>query len=329
VRAKALDSEQKHFLIGASVGLSYGLFIRLGTQLFPNNPAFEVMTLGFLILLPFAIGFVTVYLVESKRAHTITAWAFLPWVPVFGGTIATVLVYWEGMICAVFFLPISLLLATLGGLSAGYIASFRVSRVASRITLGCVLALPLLISPWESAVFSQNELRRVDTAIDVHAPAELIWRNIERVREIQPSELPSSWTHTIGFPTPVEATLSFEGISGIRHASFTGGVLFIEDVDEWVPNARLGFSIHAQTDQIPLRTLDEHVRVGGKYFDVLRGEYIIEPLSNGITRLHLSSEHRLSTDFNWYAQLWTDAVMKDVQTTILEVIRKRCESDAH
>lgn len=155
----------------------------------------------------------------------------------------------------------------------------------------------------------------------------MIWRNIERVREIQPSEITPSWTHTIGFPSPVEATLSLEGLGGVRHASFTGGVLFIEDVDEWVPNARLGFSIHAQTDQTPPRTLDEHVHVGGKFFDVLRGEYVIEPLSNGVVRLHLSSKHRLSTDFNWYAQLWTDAVMKDVQTTILEVIRNRCESE--
>lgn len=167
MRTKALDSEQKLFLIGASVGLFYGLFIRLGSQLFPHNQAFGVMTIGFLIFLPFAIGFVTVYLVESKRAHTSTAWVFLPWVPVLGGTVATVLVYWEGMICAVFFLPISLLLATLGGLSAGYIARFQVSRAARGITLGCVLALPLLVSPWESAVFSQNELRRVDTAIDI------------------------------------------------------------------------------------------------------------------------------------------------------------------
>jgi hypothetical protein len=323
-----LDSEQKLFLIGVSVGLFYGLLIRLGSEVFPNTEAFSVMTLGFLVLLPFAIGFVTIYLVETKKAQTVSVWAFLPWVPVMGGTISTVLVYWEGMICAVLFLPISLVLASLGGLAAGYIARLKVSRTARSLTLSCVLALPLLVTPWEAMVFSQNDLRRVNTSIVIYASPEVIWRNIERVREIQPSELPSSWTHQIGFPAPVEATLSSEGVGGIRSASFTGGVLFIENVNEWVPDSRLAFSIHAQTDQIPKRTLDDHVRVGGRFFDVLRGEYVIEPVSNGVVRLHLSSEHRLSTDFNWYAGLWTDAIMKDVQATILEVIRNRCESGA-
>jgi hypothetical protein len=61
----------------------------------------------------------------------------------------------------------------------------------------------------------------------------------------------------------------------------------------------------------------------------LRGEYTIEPLPNGNIRLHLASRHRISTDFNWYGRFWTDAVMADLQETILVVIQKRCEAEAH
>ena len=100
-------------------------------------------------------------------------------------------------------------------------------------------------------------------------------------------------------------------------------MLFLETVDVWEPQHRLAFSIAA--DAVPPTTLDEHVRVGGEYFDVLRGEYRLEPLSNGIIRLHLSSRQRVSTDFNWYAHLWTDAVMSDLQKRILFVIKNRCE----
>ena len=146
---------------------------------------------------------------------------------------------------------------------------------------------------------------------------------------IAPEELPFSWSHRIGFPSPLEATLSFEGVGGVRHATFEGGVLFIENVDTWEPERRIAFSIHAQTDLIPPTTLDEHVRVGGPFFDVLRGEYTIEPLTNGATRLHLASRHRISTDFNWYARFWTDAVRGDLQDTILSVIQKRCETEVH
>jgi hypothetical protein len=162
--------------------------------------------------------------------------------------------------------------------------------------------------------------------IDIQASPAVVWRNIERVPPIRRDELPPSWARSIGFPDPVEATLSQEGVGGVRRASFAGGVLFLETVDIWEPEHRLAFSIAAQTDQIPATTLDEHVRVGGPYFDVLRGQYRLEPLTNGMTRLHLSSRHRISTDFNWYAHLWTDAVMSDLQKRILKVIRQRCEA---
>jgi hypothetical protein len=321
------ETNLKLFLIGASVGLVYGIAIRFGSGLFPQSKAFSVMTLGFLLLVPFAMGFISVYLVERRKAQNVSVWILLPWIPVLGGTLAVVLCYWEGLICAVMFLPVGLLLASCGGLAAGVTARCVSSHKAKNITLGCILALPLLVTPWERPVFMRDEVRHVETTISIHAPADVVWRNIERVREIHTSELPISWSHRIGFPSPVEATLSSEGVGGIRHASFDGGVLFIETVDTWEPNHRLAFSIHAQTDQIPKTTLDDHVRVGGQYFDVLRGEYMIEAMPDGVVRLHLSSDHRLSTDFNWYARLWTDATMRDIQNTILQVIRNRCEAD--
>jgi hypothetical protein len=223
------------------------------------------------------------------------------------------------------FLPIALLLSSLGGLVAGSTVRSKSSRTTKNLALGCVLALPFLVTPWEGKILSRNEIRSVETSVVIHASPDVVWHNIERVKEIRTNELPPSWSRRIGFPAPIEATLSLEGVGGVRHASFAGGVLFVETVDAWEPGHRLAFSIHAQTDRIPNTTLDEHVRVGGKFFDVLRGEYVVEQLSNGIVRLHLSSQHRVTTDFNWYARLWTDAIMNDLQTTILHVIRNRCE----
>jgi hypothetical protein len=301
--------------------------MRAGSHFFPQTQTLSVMTLGFLVVVPFAMGFITIYLVERRESQHRAVWVLLPWIPVLGGTLGVVLCFWEGLICGVLFLPLALLLATFGGLAGGFTAHSKSSGNTKNIIVGCVLVLPLLITPWEQPVFSRNEIRHVETTILIHAPSDVVWRNIERVREIHANELPESWTRRMGFPSPIEATLSFEGVGGVRHASFAGGVLFIETIDKWDPNRRIGFSIHAEADQIPKTTLDDHVRVGGQYFDVLRGEYVIEALPNGTVLLHLSSDHRLSTDFNWYAQLWTDAIMRDIQQTILQVIRTRCESD--
>ena len=121
------------------------------------------------------------------------------------------------------------------------------------------------------------------------------------------------------------ATLSHDGIGGVREASFTGGLIFTETVNRWEPESDLRFSIHANTDLIPPSTLDEHVTIGGTFFDVLEGEYRLEQRSDGVL-LHLSSKERISTHFNPYAGQWTDAVMRAIQLQILAVIQKRCEA---
>lgn len=314
---------------GAAVGLAYGLAVRYGARVFHNSMVFAVMTLGFMLFLPFAIGFSTIFVIERRRVQTIWVWFLLPWIPVIAGELATVALLWEGWICVVMFTPIALVGSTLGGTAAGLIAHYGRSTRSKDASLVCVMCLPLLISALEPQFLSQRDLRTVESVIDIQAPADAVWRNIERVPRIRPTELQSSWSHAIGFPNPVEATLSEGAVGGVRHATFEGGVLFIETIDVWEPERRLGFSIRAQTEQIPPTTLDEHVTVGGgRFFDVLHGDYILDPLPSGGTRLHLVSRHRVSTDFNWYAHLWTDAVMRDLQQRILVVVRNRSESAA-
>jgi hypothetical protein len=72
----------------------------------------------------------------------------------------------------------------------------------------------------------------------------------------------------------------------------------LETVTDWVPERRLRFTIAAQTDSIPASTLDEHVTIGGPYFDVLSGRYDIRAAPNGGVVLDLTSELRVSTHFN-------------------------------
>jgi hypothetical protein len=247
------------------------------------------MTLAFLVLGSVAIGYITIDRAQTAGPLPVWAWIVLPWVSVGLSAGVNYLLNMEGLICVIF---------------------------------------ALLLAPLERRLSPPVDHRTVETEIRIHAPASVVWRNIERVPAIRPEELNPTWTHRIGFPRPIEATLSHEGTGGVRHASFEHGLLFIETVTEWEPEHVLGFSIRADTRNIPKTTLDEHVTIGGRYFDVLHGEYRIEPLPNGEVDLQLSSEERLSTDFNGYAGMWSDAVMASLQQSILEVIRQRCEDQA-
>jgi hypothetical protein len=313
-------------LTGAGFGILCRLYARIGTVF--GKGADLSMTLGFLFLAPFAIGYVTIAAGWRFAPRPVVQWIFAPWLGVLLGTGIVWLFNVEGLICVVMFLPVALVLSSLGGICAG-LTHRAWDRRAQRASLACIALLPLIIAPLEGQfVVAPVQHRVVQTEIRIHAPVDLVWHNIERVRPIAPGELRPVWTHEIGFPRPIEATLSHEGVGGVRHATFEHGLLFIETVTAWEPDRLLAFSIRADTADIPPTTLDQHVTVGGRYFDVLNGMYCIEDAGHGDVILHLESQERLSTDFNSYAGLWSDAVMRSLQQSILEVVKNRCEQDA-
>jgi hypothetical protein len=309
--------------LSVGAGAALGCIYRLT---FNGNGRWPVltMTLGFLILVPIAMGYVAVdhYLRRASDEVCWYDWFFLPWLSVFITMAVSVAVKWEGAICLIFAAPIMLVSSLIGGILARVL-----SRRYTRSAPGqfSAVAFPLIVILVESHISAPVQIRSVETDMLIHAPASVVWENIRSVRAINSSELPDSWATRIGFPKPVAATLSHDGVGGVRQASFTGGLIFTETIKQWEPESDLKFSIHANTDSIPPTTLDEHVTIGGAFFDVLDGEYRLEKRPDGIL-LRLSSRERLSTHLNPYAGAWTDAVMRSIQNQILAVIRRRCEA---
>jgi uncharacterized protein (UPF0548 family) len=312
-------------LVGACFGLSFRLALDSKIMQSVGVAAFWTVTIAFLVVVPISMGYLTV---DTYLRYTAVSrirwyqWLFLPWVAVLLEAAFAILVKIEGVICILFASPIMLLAALFGGLAARLVWHYQRGSFRSTVT---AVAAPLLLLLFESHVPSPWQIRTVETDILIRASPQAVWSNIESVRAIKPEELPGSWVQRIGFPRPIQATLSHEGIGGVRQASFTGGLVFTETVNRWSPLEDLRFSIHANTDAIPTTTLDEHVTIGGAFFDVLDGEYRLEPRADGVL-LHLTSHERLSTHLNPYASFWTDAVMRAIQRQILEVIRDRCEA---
>ena len=284
----------------------------------------EVMTVGFLAGVPAAMGYLSVseYLrrIPEDRIRWYV-WLFLPWESVLLTILISLAIGWEGKVCILFATPIMLLASLIGGIAARLIWARFGPAFPSRAS---ALAFPLVFLLIEQQFPNPREIRIVKTEVMIHAPAQVVWNNIKSVPLIRAKELPQAWVGRIGFPSPLAATLSHEGVGGVRQATFTGGLEFTETVNRWEPDSDLGFSIHANTDAIPRSTLDEHVTIGGAYFDVLEGEYQLEQRPEGIL-LHLSSRERVSTHFNAYAGIWTDSVMRAIQEQILAVIKHRCE----
>ncbi|HVS00764.1 MAG TPA: SRPBCC family protein [Thermoanaerobaculia bacterium] len=312
-------------IAGITAGALYGLVVRVllyldsGTKSDAGGGLFMVMTFGFLFLVPVTVGYLAVLPApQPSRLYQL----FFPWIPCALILLVAALIGWEGSICLYMGSPILFIMGSVGGLLGGRAA------LRSWTSMAAVLLVPWIVMPLDSKLPLPREIREVKTETVIAAPAEVVWRNIVQVPEIRPEEHRPALFTAMGFPRPVSATLDREGVGGLRHARFEKGVLFLETVTEWEKERRLAFTIDAQTESIPATTLDPHVTIGGPFFDVLTGTYTIEPLPGGKLRLHLASRHRVSTRFNVYSGLWADAIMRSIQNNILDVIRRRCETEA-
>ena len=275
---------------------------------------FGVMTLGFLFLVPIAMGYLTVRPVANpSRTFRLIG----PWVSCVFVVLTAWLVGAEGAICIVMALPVMLAFSTVGGL----IAASRVGRTPAALPM--LALLPYAVMPLERGQSSPIRLVSTMTSIDIDAPASAVWPLVVSVDTIKPAERRPALFSAIGFPEPVAATLDHPGIGGVRTATFEHGIVFRETIIDWQGEKRLRFTI--VPDSIPATTLDPHVTIGGPYFDVLTGTYDLEPLGRNRTRLRLTSEHRVSTRFNVYAGWWANRVMRSIQSNILHVLRDRAE----
>ena len=321
-----LLTQKQLILIGVILGAAYGVFARFifGFGLIGNF--FEVMSSAFVIGVPIALGFITIWFGEYRKSNFWVVWLVAPWLASIACLACALVWAWEGIICIVLLLPLILILSSIGGLIAGICLKIFKSKRDRNYCIAIVALLPFIASPIEQMRSAGLETRTVATQIQIHANALTVWNQIRSVPLISEKEQHFSFSHMIGFPRPLQAKLVGEGVGAVRYATFEKGVLFVETINEWDEPHRLSFSIRADTKDIPPSTFDEHVRIGGKYFDVLTGTYWIEDLGNGNVILHLSSSQRLSTRFNFYSHFWTDYLMADLQNYILGIIQKRCET---
>jgi len=319
-----MNRTTKNALVVIGIPTMYALVLRLLFGIDDWNDLFSVMSVTFLFLLPTMLGALTVYLSPAERAKNLAYRIFVPWIPVFLFLIITLALSIEGWACWIMILPVFLIAASIGGLLGGYM---KIRKRNDQLNISVFVLLPLLIGPIESKIETIPGIYKAYTYIDINAPAEKIWDNVTRVNEIPFEQDKGYLTRMLGFPRPVKAELNFEGVGAYREAIFTNGLVFHETVTEYKDNEKMVFTIKAYPHEIPSTTLDEHVVIGGNYFDVLNGTYELEKLENGLHRLHLYSHFKMKTTFNFYAGWWGKWIMKDIQNNILQVEKNRSENE--
>ncbi|RCH55760.1 hypothetical protein DJ568_06335 [Mucilaginibacter hurinus] len=285
----------------------------------------KIMSLSFIFFVPFGIGLLTVYFSSIKNINTPGYRFTAPWVSVLLFLLITLCFSIEGWACWLMVLPVFFIASSIGGYVG---AKLKIKTKKGKTYLSALVMLPFLISPIENYTGAHPSIYKAYTFIDIDAEKDDIWSNVTRVKTIAPKQDNGWLTSSLGFPRPIRAELNYNGVGGYRKAIFDKGLIFHEAVTDYTEGRSMSFTITANPHEIPSTAMDEHVVIGGKYFDVMDGTYELDQLNRKKYRLHLYSHFKLSTTFNFYASIWANWIMKDIQNNILQVIKQRAEQQS-
>ena len=95
--------------------------------------------------------------------------------------------------------------------------------------------------------------------------------------------------------------------------------------NDYVENARVRWTYKFAADSFPPHALDDHVQIGGHYFDLIDTEYVITPISPAASNLSVRMQFKVNTQFNWYAAGVARLLMGNFEETALQFYRRRAE----
>ncbi|HSC37342.1 MAG TPA: hypothetical protein VLD19_05715, partial [Chitinophagaceae bacterium] len=100
--------------------VAYAFIMRIGFGYHGFQHLLWVMSIAFLVSLPFGVGVLMVGLSDIERVKSLRYRIFFPWIPIFCFFLLSLIVKLEGWACWLMILPVFLIFSSLGGLVAGH-----------------------------------------------------------------------------------------------------------------------------------------------------------------------------------------------------------------
>jgi len=235
--------------------------------------------------------------------------------------VLSIVIFREGGICVAMASPF--LFASAASGSALTVVMLRRRKMKAGPPL--MIALPLMMAPLEPHIVYAPVEEQVVSVVEIDAPVSTVWANTVEIRNIAASELKPTFSHSVvGSPKPVDARMEGQGVGAVRKLEWTHGVQFEEVVTDWQQNRRLAWDFRFTQDSIPDR-VEAHIDVDSVYLKIASGDYVLQALPEGRTRLVLTTRYRMATPINAYCKLWGKVFLNDFHTTVLKVVKDRSE----
>jgi len=311
--------------LGAVYGvMAYKAFATLFSA--PEKGISGLMLVSFLAGIPFAMGLLIGYHVKRRKLVGLAGSSTLSVLSIALVVFAAGAFLREGTICIVMALPIFFVLAILGVIFAALGSFLGWSDSPKLLSVG--LIIPFMLAPIEQKLPSTTLHQTVSQTIFIAAKPTTLWQHINYPLNIQAAEIRDGLAYHIGAPLPLEARTIEGKVGGLRTLRWERGVNFKAIITSWQPNQHIAWQYKFTPDSFPPGSLDEHIVIGGHYFNLESTSYTLQPEANG-TRLTIQINTSVSTNFNRYADFWARFLVNDAAKTFLQFYKTRAEQQSH
>lgn len=299
------------------------VFMQYGFSSLPERGVIRsLMNASVVILIPFFIGMLFEYL-ASVGEPNLSFWraskeAVVGCLLIL---VVSILVLREGVICLVMLGPLAFAALFAG---SGVMQLICVYFWQPTNKIYSLSILPLLLCLFLPD-FSKDYYGQTQREMIIHAPQEQVFKAINQIGPIQANEVPNSFIFKMGFPKPIFGMTEQRAEGMVRTIQWERGVKFEERVQAMHAPYLLSWDYQFTPHSFPKGSMDDHVEVGGQYFDLLKTDYQLEKIDAQTTKLVLTIDYRVSTEFNWYSKLWVNYVLGEFSDVVMTIHKNRLE----
>jgi uncharacterized membrane protein YhaH (DUF805 family) len=281
---------------------------------------------GLFVALPFCIGFFSVLVYGYHRPRSLRSCLSVAILSVvlLGALLLALAI--EGLICLAMAAPIGLILALMGGFIGYLVQQRHWERIPARATFGALLLIVPIVMSTEALRPQSPPLLQITTQIEIDAPPETVWHFLTSFPTLPP---PTEWPFRVGIAYPIRSTIRGSGLEALRECQFSSGN-FIEPIQVWQENRRLGFSISGEPLVMEELSPYGHIRtlhIDGGYFQAQDAQFVLTRLPSGHTVLAGTSRY---TNRMWpvsYWRLWSDAIVHEIHMRVFRQIKRLAEEE--
>ncbi len=287
------------------------------------RPSFGLISFSFLVILPFALNALLVYLADPWKEMTTRQYLGVSAGFFVAVIVCSIVFLREGTVCVVMLAPIWMACGVAGVLTTRWVRH-RITN--DRQYCFGLIGLPLAAMLIEPMIALPVERGTVTRSTVIQSSPDQLWPLLRGIPNVRAGE--GRWNvsqDVIGIPRPVGARMIGQGIGAQRYAEWGSGIRFREQIIDWRPGRSIGWTFHFDRFD-DWQMTDRHLLPDSPHFKVTKGGYRIEPLPGGRSRVTIHTSYLIATPVNPYAKMWGELFLGDLENNLLALIEQRAST---